>query len=95
AREGFIDRKYDDDGNLASRSIPGTVLKDPKAAIENTMRMVQEGEVLSMTGKRVKVDIDTFCVHGDEATGVAVAGAVRKALEAAGVKIVPLTEMKL
>jgi UPF0271 protein len=48
-----------------------------------------------MSGKRVKVNIDTFCVHGDEATGVAVAGAVRKALETAGVKVVPLTEMKL
>src|ERR1700722_5077526 len=32
AREGFVDRKYDDDGNLASRGIPGTVLKDPEAA---------------------------------------------------------------
>jgi UPF0271 protein len=95
AREGFVDRKYDDEGNLASRSIPGTVLKDPKAAIENTLRMVQENEVVAMSGKRVKVNIDTFCVHGDEATGVAVAGAVRKALEAAGVKIVPLPEMKL
>ena len=95
AREGFVDRKYDDDGNLASRSIPGTVLKDPKAAIENTLRMVQENEVVAMSGKRVKVNIDTFCVHGDEATGVAVAGAVRKALEAADVKIVPLPEMKL
>jgi len=95
AREGFVDRKYDDDGNLASRSIPGTVLKDPKAAIENTLRMVQENEVVAMSGKRVKVNIDTSCVHGDEATGVAVAGAVRKALEAAGVKIVPLPEMKL
>jgi UPF0271 protein len=27
AREGFVDRKYDDDGNLASRAIPGTVLR--------------------------------------------------------------------
>ena len=44
---------------------------------------------------RVKVEADTFCVHGDEATGVKVAGAVRKALEAAGVQVVKLTDMKL
>ena len=31
---GFPDRRYQDDGNLASRAIPGTVLKDPKAAGE-------------------------------------------------------------
>jgi UPF0271 protein len=95
AREGFVDRKYDDDANLASRSIPGTVLKDPQEAIENTLRMVQEGVVVAMSGKRVKVEADTFCVHGDEATGVKVAGAVRKALEAAGVQVVKLTDMKL
>ena len=95
AREGFVDRKYDDDGNLASRAIPGTVLKEPQAAIEHTLRMIEEGVVVSMSGKRVKVEADTFCVHGDEATGVKVAGAVRKALEAAGVQVVKLTDMKL
>ncbi|KAB2919147.1 MAG: 5-oxoprolinase subunit PxpA [Hyphomicrobiaceae bacterium] len=95
AREGFPDRMYDDAGNLASRSIPGTVLKDPKAAGEHALRMVQDGEVLSMNGKRVKVRVDTLCVHGDEPTSVVVAGGIRKTLEAAGVSIVPLTEMKL
>ena len=95
AREGFVDRKYDDDGNLASRAIPGTVLKEPQAAIEHTLRMIEEGVVVSMSGKRVKVEADTFCVHGDEATGVKVAGAVRKALEAAGIEVVPLTSMAL
>ena len=51
AREGFVDRKYDDDGNLASRAISGTVLKDPQAAIENTLRMVQENEVVADVGQ--------------------------------------------
>ena len=95
AREGFADRQYDDDGNLASRAIPGTVLKDPKAASEHALRMARDGEVVSMSGKRVKVKVDTFCVHGDEATGVAIAGAVRQAFEAAGIEVVPLTTMQL
>src|SRR6516164_2687566 len=30
ALEGFPDRRYADDGNLAARAIPGSVLKDPK-----------------------------------------------------------------
>ena len=95
ALEGFADRKYDDGGNLASRAIPGTVLKDPKAASEQAVRMVKEGVVVSMSGKPVKVKVDTLCVHGDEATGVVVARAVRKALEDADVAVVPLTEIKL
>jgi UPF0271 protein len=95
AQEGFADRKYDDDGNLASRAIPGTVLKDPKEAAAQALRMVQEGEVISMNGKRVKVNVHTLCVHGDEATGVVVGRGVRAALEAAGIAVVPLPEMKL
>ena len=71
------------------------MLKDPNAAAEHALRMVQEGEVIAMSGKRVKVKVDTFCIHGDEATGVAVAGAVRKAFEGAGIAVVPLPEMKL
>lgn len=95
AREGFADRQYDGDGNLTSRAIPGSVLKDPAAAAEQALRMVQDGELISRTGERVKVDIHTICVHGDEATGVVVARGVRTALESGGVSVVPLTEMKL
>lgn len=95
AREGFPDRKYDDAGNLAPRSIAGTVIKDPQVAAESALRMVQDGEVVAMGGKRVKVQVETLCVHGDEATGVVVGAAIRRALEGAGIAVVPLTEMKL
>ena len=95
AREGFADRQYNDDGTLASRAIAGTVLKDPAAASEQVLRMVLEGEIVSRSGRIVKADIHTICVHGDEATGVAVARGVRAALEKSGVAVVPLTEMKL
>jgi 5-oxoprolinase (ATP-hydrolysing) subunit A len=95
AREGFADRQYNDDGTLASRTIAGTVLKDPAAAAEQVLRMVLEGEIVSRTGKRIKAGIHTICVHGDEATGVAVARGVRDALEKAGAAVVPLTDMKL
>jgi UPF0271 protein len=94
ALEAFPDRRYDDHGNLASRTIPGTVLKDPKAAAEQALRMA-EGEIVSINGKRLKVKVDTLCVHGDEATGVLVARGIRKALEDADISVVKLTDMKL
>jgi 5-oxoprolinase (ATP-hydrolysing) subunit A len=80
---------------LTSRSIKGSVLKDPAAAAEHVLRMALDGEIVSRNGKGIKVDIHTICVHGDEATGVAVARSVRNALEKAGVAVVPLTDMKL
>jgi UPF0271 protein len=95
ALEGFPDRRYDDDGNLASRTLPGTVLKDPKAASEQAVRMVRDGEIVALSGKRIKVKVHTLCVHGDEATGVVVARGIRQALEAADISVVPLTDMKL
>ena len=95
AREGFADRQYEDDGNLASRSIPGTVLKDPAKAAEQVLQMVRDGEVVSRHGKTIKVQVETICVHGDEPTAVNVASEVRKRLEKEGIRIVPLNEMKL
>jgi UPF0271 protein len=95
ALEGFPDRRYADDGNLATRAIPGSVLKDPKAAAEQAVRMARDGEIIALSGKRIKVKVDTLCVHGDEATGVAVARGIRQALEAADISVVPLTSMQL
>ena len=95
AREGFPDRMYDEHGNLASRALGNTVIKDGKVAGEAALRMVRDGEVIAMNGSRVKVRVDTLCVHGDEPTSVIVASTIRKTLEDAGISVVPLTEMML
>jgi UPF0271 protein len=95
AREGFCDRLYDDDGNLTSRKVPGAVLKDPEIVKERVVNMVLNDEIMSRNGKSLKLRLDTLCVHGDEPTGVIVARAARQALEAAGVSVIPLPEMKL
>lgn len=95
AREGFADRLYTDDGNLASRSIPGTVLSDPMKAREQTVRMVCDKQLVTMSGKVIPIEAETICIHGDEPTAPAVAAEVRRGLEEAGVKIVTLPEMGL
>ena len=95
AREGYCDRLYDDDGSLTSRKIPGAVIKDPAVAVKQVVHMVVDGEIISRHGKRIPRRVDTLCVHGDEPTAIALARAVRVGLEAAGVKIVALTEMAL
>lgn len=95
AREGYCDRLYDDDGSLTSRKVPGAVIHDPAVAAKNVVRMVVDGAIVSRNGKRIERSVDTLCVHGDEPTAITLARAVREALEAAGVKIVRLPEMKL
>jgi UPF0271 protein len=57
--------------------------------------MVANDEIVSRSGKRLKVHLDTLCVHGEELSGVIVARAAREGLEAAGVRVVTLHEMPL
>ena len=93
AREGFADRHYEDDGNLSPRSIPGTVFKDPDKALAQCLDMVRDHCLTSRLGKRVNVEVETICVHGDEPTAVNVARHVRRGLEAAGCQVVTIPEM--
>jgi UPF0271 protein len=95
AREAFCDRSYEDDGNLTPRKIPGAVITDPRAARDNALKMVLDGEVISRNGKRLVLRPESLCVHGDEPHAYAVATAVREGLEAAGVRVVTLPEMAL
>lgn len=93
AREGFADRHYEDDGNLSPRSLPGTVFKDPDKALAQCLSMVKDRCLTSRLGKRVPVEVETICVHGDEPTAVALARHVRQGLETAGCRVVTLPEM--
>src|SRR5579872_3812537 len=87
--EVFADRAYEDDGNLMSRKKPGSVLHDPKQIAERVVRMVQDGAVISATGKVMKMRTDTVCIHGDTPGAVDIARGVRKALKDAGIEVAP------
>lgn len=89
--EIFADRTYEDNGELTSRKKPGSVIHDAEFAAQRMVRAVQEGAVESVNGKKIKVRIDTICVHGDSPSAVAMARAVRSALEAAGIAVKPFT----
>lgn len=89
AREVYADRTYDDAGNLTSRKLPGAVIHDSAEATRRVLRMLEDGAITSVSGKRIPVAIDTICVHGDNPEAVAMARGIRKALEEAGVTLRP------
>lgn len=62
--EGFADRKYNDDGTLAPRHLPGAVISSPAEVKEQTF-LLQEGKAMTISGKIIKVAADTICLHGD------------------------------
>ena len=73
----------------APARLPGAVIKDPDEAAARVAAMVDEGAVTTVSGKRLPVQIDTVCVHGDSPGAVTTARAVRRALEAAGHALKP------
>lgn len=87
AGEIFADRAYNDDATLVDRSLPGSVIHDPDVAGARMVRMVQAGAIITESGKKIKTDIDTICLHGDTPTAVQIAQSVRRALEAADITV--------
>jgi UPF0271 protein len=86
-REIYADRAYAEDGQLAPRGQPGAVITESGRVAERTRRMVEEGALLTLSGRLIPVAIDTVCVHGDDPHAVATARAVRHALEEIGLTL--------
>ena len=71
--EGFIDRAYQDNGQLVPRSEPG--------AVHESLELVL-AQAVSLVGK-----VDTLCIHGDTPGAADAAAAVRLKLENQGIEI--------
>jgi UPF0271 protein len=76
-REGFADRAYTSDGRLVPRSEPGAVHDDPEAVAAQAVRLMDS--------------VSSICVHSDSPGAVALARAVRAALEANGAELTSAT----
>jgi len=92
AAEAFADRAYTDDGRLVSRREPGAVLHEPERVAERMLALVRTGEIESVRGKRVRLQADSICVHGDSPDAVAMARRIRERLQAEGVALRPFVE---
>mgnify|MGYP003694215123 CR=1 FL=1 len=53
----------------------------PARSPQRVVRMVQDGAVVSVTGKVIKMRTDTVCIHGDTPGAVDIARGVRQALK--------------
>ena len=89
--EAFVDRAYRPDGGLVSRREPGSVLTDSMEIAERAVRLAVDNEVEAVDGSIVTVRARSLCIHGDTPDAVAIARAVRAALDAAGVGVYRFT----
>ena len=91
AAEAFADRRYEPDGTLRSRKFDDALIRDPAAAGEQALRMVERGTVIASDGTEVAVNAQTICIHGDTPGAPKIAAAVAHTLRQAGIALNPLT----
>lgn len=89
--EAFADRAYATDGTLVPRGEPGAVLSDSATVAARALGMARAGSVVTATGSMIAIDAKSLCVHGDSPGAVAMARAVRAALDAAGIGVAAFT----
>ncbi len=85
--EAFADRRYEHDGSLRQRGLPGAVLTDPEEVAAQALRLARGDGALTVDGSVVRLSADTLCLHGDTPGAVTLARAVRQALAAAGIAV--------
>jgi 5-oxoprolinase (ATP-hydrolysing) subunit A len=78
-REAFADRRYNADGSLVARSVPGSLLDVLEAATQAAM-LANENAVVAKDGTRITIPFDTICIHADMEHAVERLRAIRQHL---------------
>jgi 5-oxoprolinase (ATP-hydrolysing) subunit A len=79
--EGFIDRAYCANGQLVPRNQDGALLTRTQEITQRLREWRQTGGWKSLEGSWVAVPARTLCLHGDTLGAVALARAIRRALD--------------
>ncbi|WP_125610451.1 LamB/YcsF family protein [Specibacter cremeus] len=91
----LADRGYGDDGMPVARSHAGGLLHDPAEIGRRVVQVVTEGTVTSVDGNTVPLghDCDVVLLHGDHPQVLENGTALRRALDAAGIKATGLRDV--
>jgi 5-oxoprolinase (ATP-hydrolysing) subunit A len=89
--EAYPDRGYLPSGLLVPRRDAGALVTDPAQVAERALSLVERGGVEAVDGSWTPVEAETLCLHGDSPGAAEVAGAVRSALDGAGIALRPFT----
>ena len=95
ALEAFPDRAYTDEGELMGRQHKGAVLKDPEAIALRAVTMASRKGVESAGGKWIDMEVDTLCIHGDNAESISAAGRIRTLMDEHGIAVEPLSRLTI
>lgn len=78
--EVYIDRAYNDDGTLIPRSEPNSVITDLNLIEDRLKKILDSQEIITINKRRVKLKIDTICIHSDTPNSIEILKLLRKYL---------------
>ncbi|MDP4146294.1 MAG: 5-oxoprolinase subunit PxpA [Bacillota bacterium] len=87
ANEVFADRTYSDDGCLTPRTHKDALIKEGTIAVQQVIKMIKEGIVISTNGNQVNIKAETLCIHGDGSHALEFVKKVRKEIELNGIEV--------
>lgn len=93
AKTFLADRAYDDEGALVSRKLEGAVVKDRGAVMARVQALLEDGTITTITGNKLKVNVQSILLHGDTPGAVELAHAVRHAIESGGGRVTPVSKL--
>lgn len=79
--EVFADRAYTDEGLLVARTQEGAVIESSDEIIKRIELLKKEGKLLALSGKKIDMQADYMCVHGDNQKAVDLVRALRKYID--------------
>ncbi len=85
--EGFVDRKYEANGRLRSRTLEDAVLVNTKDVLKQTREMVFNQRVKTTNQSWQPLKVRTLCLHGDTPRAVALAKSIYKLLTDEGAEL--------
>jgi UPF0271 protein len=71
--EGFIDRRYQTNGNLLPRTEAGAVIIQNNQCIQQALAFAKKQPIVSSTGALISPKVETICLHGDNENALAIA----------------------
>lgn len=87
AREGFVDRTYENDGSLRSRTLPDAVIHNEQQVLAQVHTMVKKGQVRTHSNQVIDLKIDTLCLHSDTKGAAQLARNIHETLTGHGIEI--------
>lgn len=87
AQEVFADRTYQADGTLTPRTNPNAILSSDAEAITQVLSFIKDRSICSTDGKRITVQADTICLHGDNEQALHFAKTIASVLKEENIKV--------